>query len=141
MKFVECAECHEVKPHVAKQLCQRCYIRLYMRRKRPPYIHAPIGMMDRYCVICLELFRSIHSTQKLCSYKCIGIMKTLRSYRSLYANCQRCQRFRLIRSKKLCSSCYVLSRGAMNRMGIYGACSSKINRLAYKPLDTESVKE
>lgn len=150
MKFVECVECHEVKPHYSHGTCSRCYHRLFQRQpeqvlrriSKRPFKNIRHKQTPRICWICLSYFSPTNRTrlQKFCSYACAGLMMHMRTYRGRIEVCQRCNQLRLIRNKKFCSPCYVYTRHLMNKMGMYGQCPTRINRLACKPLDSADKK-
>lgn len=148
MKMIKCQECHEVRKHYGRGMCRRCYHRLYQRepeRKFKAMLKRDRGrvrhkQLDRFCLICLGTFpyrgNSNGFPKRYCSSSCSAQMIHLRSFSGILTTCQRCQKLRIIRSKKLCNPCYVYSRYQMNKMGMYGRCATRINRLAMSPLTT-----
>lgn len=127
-----CKDCRQIKRHYAKGLCKACYV--YQRKhggkkRKINRTWAPLNPV--HCHACLELFQQKAWTkkQRCCSHACRGLLIRYQHYRIREEECQRCHRVRKIRAKKLCAPCYVYSRFALNRDGIYGHCSSKIDRL------------
>jgi len=129
-RMFTCSDCATYQPFYAKNLCRQCYHYqlLHAERKRRG-ITPRVPVVPKYCEICLELFRPFTMKQRFCSVQCRGLYARYRTFRGRVFTCQRCEQVRIIRSKKLCASCYVLARLEMNALGMYGQCASKINRL------------
>lgn len=135
-RLIQCVDCYRERCLYAKELCRGCYV--YQRRHGTFYRdHPNQPVSDKYCLICLTLFHRhdhrVGGPALYCSRPCRDIMRKLRSFRNRLVVCQRCHRLRLIRSKCLCASCYVLARLELNQQGIYGQCSTRTNRFRGTP--------
>lgn len=122
-----CHECGEIQ-RCYRNRCLNCHA--YAKRTgRPRGTRRNFPRPTYFCIICLAHFQAPHRKSKLCSRACRGLLIHLRSYRGRIALCQRCRHWKRIRSKKLCASCYVMSRLMLNQNGIFGRCASRLNRL------------
>lgn len=131
--FERCCDCRELKRLYAHGICIACYDYQRSHHGLPRRIQRNHPRNSHYCIICFRLYIPHARIVRTCSDSCASILKSVRTYRGKFADCQRCHRYRLIRSKCLCASCYVLARNAMNAMGLYGQCSSRIDRFAGVP--------
>lgn len=126
---IQCGDCGEILKHYAKGLCINCYH--YQRNNGTRrYTARHSKLRGRFCVICLTQFNPRWRETRFCSKECFGLHLRYQAFRGQFADCQRCGHYRMIRSKKLCASCYVMARRDMQALGFRGACSSRIQRLS-----------
>ncbi len=128
--IIHCPDCQRMIKHYAKGLCGTCYT--YQRTNGRPHVR-PLNCRraHKFCLICLLVFKPIMKKSRYCSHSCDAIWRSLRFYRGITAECQRCHRYRRIRSRKLCASCYVMARTQMQASGV-GKCPVPINR--FRPI-------
>jgi hypothetical protein len=125
-----CISCGFHKPHCAKNQCRNCYNywgNTGRFRGRDDKWHRVPGGHKRFCIVCLSSFPA-YRRQMCCSTECAGIRQRMRTFRGRFATCQRCNRVRLIRCKKLCGSCYAMVRLEMQAMGL-GHCPLRLSRV------------
>lgn len=127
-----CGDCGQLLRHYAKGLCINCY--QYQRAHGTRRFAARHSKLHgRFCEICLTRFDPRWARTRFCSKECWGLYLHYQAFRGQVADCQRCGRYRKIRSKKLCGSCYVMARWEMVALGLPGVCPSRIQRLALPP--------
>lgn len=138
--FITCGDCGEWRQQYGiKPYCRPCDA--IHRRTGEPRQRSPNKPQERvHCWVCLGEVKQCRwrvkgqwQTVKTCSRACGAILRHLRHFRGRLLPCQGCGRTRIIRAKCLCASCYVLARLALNQAGVYGQCSSTLNRFAKVP--------
>lgn len=110
-----CPSCDRWKRLFMKGVCCGCYNHPNAKRRINP-------VSARFCPICLTLFKPVNSVVNCCSLWCRSVLRHSLMRNGKIYRCDRCRKLRVIRCKRMCSSCYVYSRHLLHKYGV-GGCA------------------